>query len=54
MAKLLPVSSLSPSSPINKQGQSNDGGNISSLQSFKDVIVANQDTTLKILMIKIC
>jgi len=28
----------SPSSPINKQGQSNAGGNISSLQSFKDVI----------------
>ena len=32
------LSSSSPSSPINKHGQSNDGGNISSLQSFKDVI----------------
>ncbi len=36
--QIIASSSLSPSSPINKQGQSNDGGNISSLQSFKDVI----------------
>jgi hypothetical protein len=35
---IIASSSLSPSSPINKPGQSNDGGNISSLQSFKDVI----------------
>ena len=36
--QIIASSSLSPSSPINKQSQSNDGGNISSLQSFKDVI----------------
>jgi hypothetical protein len=36
--QIIASSSLSPSSPINKQGQSNAGGNISSLQSFKDVI----------------
>ena len=36
--QIIASSSLSPSSPINKQGQSNDRGNISSLQSFKDVI----------------
>ena len=36
--KIIASSSSSPSSPINKQGQSNAGGNISSLQSFKDVI----------------
>ena len=36
--QIIASSSLSPSSPINKQGQSNDGSNISSLQSFKDVI----------------
>lgn len=36
--QIIANSSSSPSSPINKQGQSNAGGNISSLQSFKDVI----------------
>jgi Cache domain len=36
--QIIASSSSSPSSPINKQGQSNAGGNISSLQSFKDVI----------------
>ena len=36
--QIIASSSLSPSSPINNQGQSNDGGNISSLQSFKVVI----------------
>ena len=37
--QIIASSSLSsPSSLINNQGQSNDGGNISSLQSFKDVI----------------
>lgn len=36
--QIIASSSLSPSSPINKQGQSNAGGNISALQSFKDVI----------------
>ena len=36
--QIIASSSLSPSSPINKQGQLNDGSNISSLQSFKDVI----------------
>ena len=36
--QIIASSSLSPPSPLNKQGQSNDGGNISSLQSFKDVI----------------
>ena len=36
--KIIASSSSSPSSPINKQGQSNAGGNISSFQSFKDVI----------------
>ena len=36
--QIIASSSSSPSSPINKHGQSNDGGNISSLQSFKDVI----------------
>ena len=36
--EIIASSSLSPSSPIYKQGQSNAGGNISSLQSFKDVI----------------
>jgi Cache domain len=36
--QIIASSSLSPSLPINKQDQSNDGGNISSLQSFKDVI----------------
>ena len=36
--RIIASSSSSPSSPINKQGQSNAGGNISSLQSFKDVI----------------
>lgn len=35
---IIASSSLSPSPHINKPGQSNDGGNISSLQSFKDVI----------------
>lgn len=35
---IIASSSLSPSLHINKPGQSNDGGNISSLQSFKDVI----------------
>lgn len=36
--QIIASSSSSLSSPINKQGQSNAGGNISSLQSFKDVI----------------
>ena len=36
--QIIASSSSSPSSPIYKQGQSNAGGNISSLQSFKDVI----------------
>ncbi|HSF00877.1 MAG TPA: cache domain-containing protein [Nitrososphaeraceae archaeon] len=36
--QIIASSSSSPLSPINKQGQSNAGGNISSLQSFKDVI----------------
>ena len=36
--QIIASSSSSPSSPINKQGQSNAGGNISLLQSFKDVI----------------
>ncbi len=36
--QIIASSSTSLSSPINKQGQSNAGGNISSLQSFKDVI----------------
>ena len=37
--QIIASSSLSlPSSLINNHGQSNDGGNISSLQSFKDVI----------------
>ena len=36
--QIIASSSSSLSSPINKQGQSNDRGNISSLQSFKDVI----------------
>ena len=36
--QIIASSSLSPSSLINNQGQSNDGANISSLQSFKDVI----------------
>ena len=35
---IIASSSLSLSPHINKPGQSNDGGNISSLQSFKDVI----------------
>ena len=36
--QIIASSSSSLSSPINKQGQSNAGGNISSVQSFKDVI----------------
>ncbi|MGZ5500550.1 MAG: cache domain-containing protein [Nitrososphaeraceae archaeon] len=36
--QIIASSSSTLSSPINKQGQSNAGGNISSLQSFKDVI----------------
>ena len=36
--QIIASSSSSLSSPINKQGQSNAGSNISSLQSFKDVI----------------
>ena len=36
--QIIASSSSSPSSPINKQRQSNAGDNISSLQSFKDVI----------------
>lgn len=36
--QIIASSSSSPSSPINNKGQSNAGGNISSLQSFKDVI----------------
>jgi cache domain-containing protein len=36
--QIIASSSSSLSSPINKQGQSNAGDNISSLQSFKDVI----------------
>ena len=36
--QIIASSSLSPSSPINNQGQLNDGSNISSLQSFRDVI----------------
>lgn len=36
--QIIASSSSSLSSPINKQGQSNAGGNISSFQSFKDVI----------------
>ena len=36
--QIIASSSSSLSSPVNKQGQSNAGGNISSLQSFKDVI----------------
>ena len=35
--QIIASSSSSPSSPINKQRQSNAGDNISSLQSFKDV-----------------